>query len=110
MPTLSTSEVALICPAQGSPVPATRYFFFFFLTSSKIMCFLLLFFVEPSTNTKPKLATNRKVEFVEVNVAISTNLMCPLQGHPAPRTRFISKIKFFLYINVRIFIPCPGTQ
>ncbi|XP_043478442.1 Down syndrome cell adhesion molecule-like protein Dscam2 isoform X33 [Leptopilina heterotoma] len=47
-----------------------------------------LVITEPTSNTRPKLPTNRKVEWVEVLSSKSTNLMCPLQGYPVPISRW----------------------
>lgn len=96
--TISSSEITVTCPAQGFPVPITRFVVYIFVSCGIRFCSMWILFIEPTSNTRPKLPTNRKVEWVEVLSSKSTNLMCPLQGYPVPISRWEKRPTLNVYV------------
>ena len=79
----SNAPFSLSCPAQGSPVPAYRFY-------------LILVFSEPVGGSSPKFATDVTRYDVQRSSFVSFSLSCPAQGSPVPAFRFLfSKHCFF---------------
>ena len=79
----SNAPFSLSCPAQGSPVPAYRFY-------------LILVFSEPVGGSSPKFATDVTRSDVQRSSFVSFSLSCPAQGSPVPAFRFLfSKLCIF---------------
>ena len=78
--------VSLLCPAQGSPVPAFRFDTYYIIV------------LEPIGGSAPKLTGEMSLKFKFVKVDLSTSLKCPAQGSPIPTFRLVSN-KCFIRSN-----------
>ena len=84
-----SASMALICPAQGSPIPAFRYpsVLVFFKKKSQ--------FLEPIVKAAPKFTSDLTSQAFYREKGMSTALVCAAQGAPIPTTRFY--IFYYVY-------------
>ena len=93
-PTLSTDDkfawfinrpienhLALLCRAQGYPIPLYRYFTYLLYNMLRIFEFSIL---EPIGSKSPTFSTDDKLSWYVRTVRQSLNLLCPAQAFPVP--------------------------
>ena len=84
-----SSSMALICPAQGSPIPAFRLAFFFVIYKQ------IITFLEPIGKAAPKFTSDLTSQAFFREKGSTTALICAAQGSPIPSTRFHFDYYFF---------------
>lgn len=73
-------NLALLCRAQGYPIPIYRYIIGCLL----LIVTVLLNILEPIGTKSPTFSTDDKLSWYVRNVGQNLSILCPAQGFPVP--------------------------
>ena len=89
------SQLTLLCPAQGFPLPAFRLDW-----SLCVISFLI--FVEPIGSAKPKFPEDISFKGITRVQNNEVTLLCPAQGYPIPAFRLV-QCGYSLWLFLKMF-------